>query len=993
MGYNKDMEDTISHDYSNLNIPIDDPHFHARIFSVAARERKAGQAKDGDNIRRVCAEEYNELSLRLDRTGIQDSCSVRNVLRTRRLANLLISDKGELHSSLIPQMISSLAASFYSLGPQRQYDSIRHNHILSVLKSIQESKELERHLKQISKPHLHPLADQMIRDTLQLPHSTAISDAHAQRAALSAWMCYLRQNIGSCFATAPAIIIHDEQPELFLKDIKELLATGRLKRTYGGVEYSVPISGSWGSGDLRKPFIMSYEGHSEDSEIWNAPGLIAALEAAEILDKEAGTKEKIRHASELVKEAFPELSAQHPYLLLNVEEVLQRILMLRHGISKQDLEAYSHRPKGMIHSGLMMQMSHSGRGMGGKGEACAQYYFFLDAAETAFKALADNALLKAWEFTIASFSEIKSNFTRWNLYSSLGLGSNDPGGIGQALFEAIKQKLDIYNQKASDLQFEYEHMFAQLKTIETRARSVSSEKEAQWTRAEYQSKMNEFYTLEDMRNQAHTKAQTFANLFNFLIDYYDQMFPQYFQEVYNPDLHEVETGPFDDSPAGFRLLYKHGRSNTAQWTKIKNPDEFIDALSNFFVSTETELTSKQELEGLHADVSDIVTAIVTHIKTKDFLESAFHRMAAAHRVPAIADPLEHLEKIQAKPWAYISGGTMNTLVSCYYRREQQPTETARWVESPLELLVFLVDTLKQAPPAVTAEYAKNPQKALLMHSPTHAFLLKPGLSPFREAWQSDAYTYTWVRDNLVQPMKQFADSLMLDEAMMEYFIELFQTMIPLQFRHYFYRVFMPIQGHMIPGDFRDYVLDRIENERGLQYGKRGLLSAEEIDSAMYQMLPMFSSGDLRDRIANILQNVQELSPEIREACLALFDENRLKWQASRRVIPAQALHEICCALLCAAYKATSLPFDAQSHISLAAQSLGYAMPYPVMFSDTNWVRNLFGFVVNPCTSLLELWRLDPLGRTGAPMHSWKEWLNGSRKDITWGIYTRPGEYR
>ena len=73
-----------------------------------------------------------------------------------------------------------------------------------------------------------------------------VTDAHARRAALSAWMCTLRQSIGSCFATAPAIIVHDEQPEQLLKDLNVLLSTGRSKRTYEGTEHSVPLSMSWG---------------------------------------------------------------------------------------------------------------------------------------------------------------------------------------------------------------------------------------------------------------------------------------------------------------------------------------------------------------------------------------------------------------------------------------------------------------------------------------------------------------------------------------------------------------------------------------------------------------------------------------------------------------------------------------------------------------------------------------------------------------------------
>lgn len=981
----------IQHILQSVEVPLDDPQFFSSIFKVVAQERKQILAKDGDNLRRVCAEEYSSLTERLDSTAIQDSCSVRNVLRTRRLANLLINDKGELNLPLIPQLIAHLQTYFYSWGLQRQSDVIRHQHILKVLSGLKDNKELIRLLRQISKPYLHPLADQIIRDTLALPHNTVITDAHARRAALSAWMCFLRQNVGSCFATAPAIIVHDEQPELFLTDLHELLGTGRLKRTFEGIEYVVPISNSWGAGDLRRPILLNLHSKISYSDVWFSPGLIAAIEAAGLINPDLNTEDKIAIAKEKVTHVFPEWNEKQPFALTNIEEILQRILKDHTGITDNDLKEYELRPRNVVHSGLMIQTAHVSNLMGGKGEACANYNFLLERAEGAFKALADNALLKAWEYTMASFSETKSEFTRWNLYSSLGLGPEEPGGIGQCLYEIIKHKVDIYNQKVNELQFEYEHMFAQVKQLEVRIQNASSEKEAQWVRAEYQVKANEFYLLEDLRNEAHSKAKTFANLFNLLIDFYDKLFPEHFQEVYDPDLHEVQTGPYDDSPAGYRLLFKHGRTNTSQWTRIKTPQEFTDALVRFFTITERELMSSDELKGLDNEISDIVTSVVTHVKTQEFLETAFHRMAAAHKMPAIANPLENLEKIATKPWAYISGGTMTTLVSCYFRRDQKPTEVSRWVESPMELCVYLVDTLKQIPPALMEPFSKDPQKSMLIHSPTHAFLLKPGLSPFKDAWQSDVYTYTWVRDQLVKPMEAFVDTLDLDEEMQDYLIQYLAQQLPINFQPYFKQVFSRMTGHMAAPDFRDYILDRVEHERGLQQGRMSVLSSAEVDSALFSLLPLFPASQLKEKLITLIEKIPLVDTKLKAQIPTIIEDLTDKI-SYRHLISSHNLQEMCHGILCAAYGTTSLPFDCPGGIHRAAQQLGFAIPYPIIFADTNWTRDLFAFVVSPGTKLFELWRVDSSGRIGSPMSTWREWLNGSRKSPTWGVYTRPTEY-
>ena len=72
--------------------------------------------------------------------------------------------------------------------------------------------------------------------------------------------------------------------------------------------------------------------------------------------------------------------------------------------------------------------------------------------------------------------------------------------------------------------------------MESRIRHAS-EKEAQWLKAEYQSKRNEFYTFQELKDKTQAKASRYANLFNVLVQFYDQLFPKYFQEVYDADMH------------------------------------------------------------------------------------------------------------------------------------------------------------------------------------------------------------------------------------------------------------------------------------------------------------------------------------------------------------------------------------------------------------------------------------------------------------------------
>lgn len=971
---------------SETDVSVFDSSFYSRMFALLDKNKEI----INDAIEEVCREEYVSLSHYLDKTKIQESSSVRNTLRTRLLAIILFNEKGEINISLLSHAISCLQENLYSLGPDRQHDSKRQKHILCVLKLLRDNKEINRLFKNISKPLSHKYAEQIIRHSLNLPAETPITDAHAKRAVLSAWLCYLRQSVGSCFATAPAILIHDEQPELFLKDLNELMTTGRLKRTFGGVEYTVPLSASWGSGDLKKSFSMSRDLEEPTLEIWESPGFIEALVAVEIIDASLSFEEKAKNAKQILSTLLGNLTEPGHIFIVTSEKLLRRILLQHLHITEKDVVEFQNRPVGMIHSGLLLQSSSTA--IGGKGALCAKYLQQFEVAKDAFKSLADNALLKAWEFTLASFCDTKADFSRWNLYSSLGLGPQEPGGIGQCLYEIIKQKLDSWNEKVAEYQIQYEQVYAQVKVMEGRARSVSTEKEAQWLKAEYQSKAQEFYLLEEMRDKANLKAKKFANLFNVLIDLYCNLFPSYFQEVYDPDMHDIPAGgQYDDSPAGFRLLYKYGRANTSQWTHIHNPNEFIQALSAFFIATENEIASNELLTGMESDLGEIITKVEGHIKTKEFLETAFYRMAAYHRVSIMKNPLENWEKVEKKPWAYTSGGTMDTLMSCYYRREQKPTEVSRWVENEVELLVFLYDSLKQIPYKMTEEYLKKPDKSMLMHSPTHAFLLKPGMSPFKEGWNTEAYTYVWTRDQFVLPRKRFVENLLLDEQMMQAIIDKMLEKIPSEFKHNFRRIFTHLPPNLSSIEFRDYLLEGMARDRGLQFVGTAVWSSEEVDSLLYSLLPLFPTSQLSEKVMAIMAKLPRLNSSLQKNIEQLL-ENHFSSHSGRFMLGANSLQNICKILLALTLGKTSTSLDYHLLIAQIAQQLGFAMPVPIQFADSNWVRDYFGFVVNPGTGRFEFWRLDYTGSMGNPIPAWTQWMNGSRQDLRWGIYSRPYEY-
>jgi hypothetical protein len=973
---------------AEAQVPANDRTFLQKVFALVSKANKKELIKEKDPLVVAVREEYNSLSWRADRVRIQESCSIRNVMRAREIAIHLIDDEGKLDLTQLDVAIVALEKYLYPLGPARTFDAERQEWMLEALKRLRQSNELQRLLRNIHVPHANIIAAEMIRDTLNLADNHTLHNSDARRAALAAWLTYLRQSVGSCFATAPTIIIHQEQSEQFFKDLADLLSIGQLKRTFGGKEYSAPLSPSWGAGDIKKPFLL---GTREDQEgaidFWLSPGLLTALEKVEIIDSAKPIRTRIARAKSLIIAIVEKIAGSQRHMVTSAEEVLSHLLMNHLSITEQDIEDQNRRsvPMAGFLQGSQTQTT------GHKSALVKKYFQMKKEVEASFKSLADSALLKAWEFTVASFAETKPTFTRWNLYAALGFNSDQEGGIAESIFTIAQEKLSRQNAEVQEHQDHYDSMYPIIRGLETRLRTASTEKEIQWLKSDYQNKVYEFRRIEELRDEAHQKARWWANVGSMILSYYDMLFPQYFQEVYDADMLDVGPNPYDDSPAGFRLLYKWGRTNTSQWTRIQSADDFIEALANFFTITERELGNYAEFAGRDRELSELISDIVRKVRSREFLESAFDRMADAHQVPRVEDPLNNLEKISKKPWVYTSGGSMNSLIGCYWKREAKLTEVEKWMESATELFIFILDTLKETPNNILELYQENKSKSMLIHSPSHAFLLKPGLPDVRKGWENKDFTYTWVRDKTILPKDHFISSIQLDASQMEFLTDLIAEDLPASYRHYFRRVCANVWGTATPKLFRDEIFRKVQGEPGLQYHGQPIISEEMVDSALYTHLPLTSIEVIENKIEAIVSPLPGMEKIPKNDLRDLLDQIR-KSLIGNRWVSAKQLNNICCAVVLLCLNDTAFAHDYHQLIVENARKENAMLPKPVIFADTNWVKDKFSFVVNPGTLELELWRTDRLGAIGAPMAEWQEWLNGRRKDRKWGIYSRPHEY-
>jgi hypothetical protein len=947
-----------------FHFPCTDPQFLTRIFwhlLESQRGHPFAQLFDLPNEARLC--------FLFDLSAIQESLRFRALSRARRLSFALVDEKGEIRRDFLQNAIALFEKDGFLFYPNGTNDGLICEHTLRFLRILNHGDAIKS-LRRFHGPLCHKWAEKLIFETLGIHSSHPPSDQQIRVAVLCACLTPLRQIVGSCFATAPAILIQSDHVFLMLDDLYQLLATGKLKRTFGGVEYALPLSPSTGIGELKKNLIVA------DSRVKTGfcPGLIAALEAAGVLDPLFSLEEKGEAAQALIEQLAAGKSQ------LSVEDLIRHLLLRKFSLSEDDLERGRSLEIAQFKSSKMA-IGIPESGISRKLEQIISLREKEKECRSAFKGICDNALLRAWEFTLASFSEVKMEFSRWNLYSSLGLAAEEPGGIGELIHRRISEKISEINKKLKEYQTQYEVAFDQVRATESLLRNASSESDARRLQAEYQSRAYHMRSCLEMRDAIYSKGSNYSDLFSLLIKQYDEKFPEYFQEIYDAQMQDFQGDLYNDSPAGFRLVYKHGRLDPSLWTLICDAEQYIDALIDFFSATESQIAATCEWEGGEGDVLEFTSAIISHIRSEIFLETALQRMAKAHRIPILKSPLANLQAIEKKPWAYTSGGTMTTLLKTYYCRESELTQEEKWVENESELLIFILDTLKNLSPKITDPYLKGLQKGMLMTSPTHAFLLWPAQEGFRKGWQEEIFTYTWVRDEMFLPNQKFYSEIRLDLAEQTFLFSLFSEQLPPLLSHHLNQVFFAKDKKLSVIEWRNQVLDLlIQHSKGGKPSKQAF--SDSLDAFLYQHLPLVQGKDWKVIVRRILSDL--MSEKVEQILQRLPD-------VPSAFITAREIREAAKGCYLLAESKLFLPFDLHHFVAQHARFVGAAQPTPLLFADTNWAGNYFGFVVNPGTGRLELWRLDKTLSQGTQMSQWKQWINGSDRK-TWSIFTRPYEY-
>lgn len=306
-------------------------------------------------------------------SGFQSPTASWHTFTASQIAQRAIGEDGKVDIKAIAQLREEIQSDlFQQTAPQDPH----RKQVLAMLDALENNHQGIRDIAESIVAPKDPLtskASQKIRSTLGLPPGTKITPKHARQAALSTLFASMRQHssVGSCFATAIAIRVHDDDPARFLREIKSLIENDDLEAKGPFADIQLPIATTVNVESVRKNLAINIveDGKGapcatitelagfptgETLPIEKIPGVAAALNALGISEEDHG---------DTILEALEDTGTEETSL----EAIFNQII--------------------------------KSQGIGGK-EANKQ----LARAVDAFEAQESNPLLRAWEYTLAGLA-------------------------------------------------------------------------------------------------------------------------------------------------------------------------------------------------------------------------------------------------------------------------------------------------------------------------------------------------------------------------------------------------------------------------------------------------------------------------------------------------------------------------------------------------------------------------------------------------------------
>lgn len=904
---------------------------------------------------------------------LQSPLTAKNLALARRIASYILQENGDIDLRKVTECIHGLSQSLYPISPDLYEETPSREHLLRMLQAIKNTPQIQASLKRLFLPSYTEVI-RLIRNTLALPEQETLTITHVRQAVLVALFSYLRQDVSSCFASAVAILIHQEYPHLFIKDMEDLLSLGKLTRIVGTKEVSVPFNLSPSIGELFKPIrVMDFYPNPLTS-LSTSPGLQKACLAAGLIQPLEDPQERLQ---ELLSHEFLMEVCQQPYETITVQKILQSTLLHYYGISLNQVSSFLLQ-EGMRNKDAVLLNYDSTANQSTRQRVCS-YLHAYEQAIAAFTSDTQNPLLKAWEYTLATLADANNPSTLHHLQTALGWDASQTDGLHELMLAFVQEEITLAQEHASKCEHTYQEAQAQLAYVESRMRSPLNAQDSQilsMDHIRFRQELNQ--ALYDW-NVAQEKIKKLLSLPNFFLSFYAKTLPLYFKSSYDAFIQEFSTH-YADSPAGFRILFTHGRSHPNTWTPIYSLQEFIQALAEFFSSTEEDLMSKHGVVGVEQEASVLVHRMITALHTHRFQEATITRILQAYQEPLPVDPLNHLSQITHTPWVYVSGGNPSTLITYYFEQTEPITLQKKHPENAHELAAFFTDALKDLPVGIK-QYLNENQHNLLASSPSHVFSVIAGSPLFLQAWENDWYSYTWLRDIWIKQNQDFVHDSLLSQSEIYQFINSFCQRNHIEHLSSDFHTFCSNLSLSLPELYEKashFFATSISGDPVVQTLFQNRLAQHLIEETPYtneQQLPItleniFSYLGISSRMA-----FEKLQPLIES------------YVPKMALISSRELYQLCLGLLMHSYEKFYMGEDLALRLITAMRYHKLSYPAPLLFGDSNWAQTYFGFILHPGTKDIDLWAFNSIGLKGRPIDNMTISVQQP-----WSLYTNPIDY-
>ena len=355
-----------------------------------------------------------------------------------------------------------------------------------------------------------------------------------------------------------------------------------------------------------------------------------------------------------------------------------------------------------------------------------------------FISLEDFALLRTWDYSLASFSETKGNLAQRMFYISLGWNSEQKHGMGAPMLENISTLFEDHKNKHKALKDSYSMVVSAQSAASARLLSTNNAESIQSSSRNLTTYSTYVTQLEIEMQASHQKLECLSDLFNLITDQLLSRIPEWFAEIYYVPTHRTLSKAIqEDSPARFQLANK-AEVSKGEWKRISSKQDFISSISNFFSSIETEVVvyiNKTHNTDVTQEIASCFQILLQTLHDNIFWQYTFKRIAQHNNISIpkeVTDPEMWLLNQSISPWLLPSGGSPDILLSVYYMSLEPPKTIISTLSSPLELVHMISQSISTETRTSSQNNTSTPimenlppyfdtHNTLIATSPSHVF--------------------------------------------------------------------------------------------------------------------------------------------------------------------------------------------------------------------------------------------------------------------------------